>query len=62
MLLVMMNCFLKKDIHVILVHILGRERCIYCLWSFVNVFAFVSKHIETFRDQTHTQCMLHMLL
>jgi hypothetical protein len=25
---VMMNCFLKKDIHFILIHILGRERCL----------------------------------
>jgi hypothetical protein len=61
-LLVMMNCFFLKDIYVILVHILGRERCIYWLWNFVNVFAFVSKHIEIFRDQIQTQCMLHMLL
>ncbi len=43
--------FLKKDIYVILIHILRKERCIYCLWSFVNVFAFVPKHIEIFRDQ-----------
>jgi hypothetical protein len=42
---------------VILDHILGRERCICCLWSFVNVFAFVSKHIEIFRDQIQTWCL-----
>jgi hypothetical protein len=44
-LLVTMNFKKKKNIYVILVHILGRERCIYCLWSFINVFAFVSKNI-----------------
>ncbi len=49
--LVTMNCFLRKDIYVILIHILERERYICCLWSFVNVFAFVSKHIDILWDQ-----------
>ncbi len=57
-----MMSFLKKDIYVILIHILGRERCICILWSFINVFAFVSKHIEFFWDQIQMQCLLHMLL
>ncbi len=56
------NCFLIKYINVILAHILGRERCICCLWSFVNLFTFVSKHIDVFWDQIQTQCQLHMLL
>jgi hypothetical protein len=38
-------------IYVILIHILGKERCICCLWNFVNVFTFVSKHIEIFWDK-----------
>jgi hypothetical protein len=46
-----MNFFKKKDTYVILIHILGRERYIYCLWSFIIVFTFVSKHIEIFWDQ-----------
>jgi hypothetical protein len=55
--------FLKKGyMYVILVHILGRERCICYLWNFINVFAFVSKHIEIFRDQIQMRCLLHMLL
>jgi hypothetical protein len=60
-LLMTMNYFFK-DIYVILIHILGKERCIYCLWSFVNMFTFVSKHIEIFQDQIQMQCLLHMLL
>ncbi len=28
----------------IFTHLLRMERCIYCLWSFVNVLAFVVKH------------------
>jgi len=61
-LLMMMNYFLRKDIYFILVHILGRERCICCLWGFVNVFTFVWKHIEIFWDQIQARCPLHMLL
>ncbi len=57
-----MNCFLRKDIYIILRHILGREICLYCLWSFVNVFTFVSKYIEIFHDQIQMWCLFHMLL
>jgi hypothetical protein len=32
------------------------------MWSFINVFVFVSKHIENFRDRIQMQCLLHMLL
>jgi hypothetical protein len=59
---VTINCFYKKDIYVILIHILGRERCICCLWSFVNLFAFVSKHIEIFQDQIQMQCVAYPIV
>jgi hypothetical protein len=60
-LLMIMNCFKKKDIYVILVHILGRERCIYCLWSLVDLSAFVSKHIEVFgiKSKHNVSCICY---
>lgn len=38
------NCFSKMCY--LFTHLLRMERCIYYLWSFVNVFAFVVKHNE----------------